>query len=68
MYVWDEDGDLLWVKDEEIEGISSMEDKVDFVLCGLGCLEVEPVYRDYHPTEDFENLDDVRKNISKIRI
>jgi hypothetical protein len=49
MYIWDEYGYLMWVKDEELESITSMKDKVEFVLCGLGCLEVEPVYRDYHP-------------------
>jgi len=68
MYVWDEDGDLFWVKDEELERISSMEDKVDLVLRGLGCLEVEAVYRDIHPAEDFANLDDIRKKISRCRI
>ncbi|KAF2833280.1 hypothetical protein CC86DRAFT_461683 [Ophiobolus disseminans] len=67
-YVWDEDSLLFWVKDEEIEKPMSLEDKVDFVLCGLGCLEVEPVYRNHHPTEDSANLKEIREKISSYRI
>jgi len=68
LYVWDEDGYLFWVKDEELESLMSVEEKVDFVLCGLGCLEVEPVYRDYHPAEDYANLKEMREKVSRYRI
>jgi hypothetical protein len=40
-YVWSEcDGPLYWVRHAEIEELASVEDKVDFILGGLGCLEV----------------------------
>jgi hypothetical protein len=68
MYIWDEDGYLTWVKDEEFESITSMEDKVEFVLCRLGCLEVEPAHRDHHPAEDINNLKEIRERISRFRI
>jgi hypothetical protein len=56
------------VRHAEIEALESMEDKVDFILCGLGALEVEPVYRNMrHPADDPE-LASVRETYPKYRI
>ena len=67
-YVWNEfDGRLFWVRHAELEEMTGLEDKVDFVLCGLGALEVEPVYRDKHPAEDPE-LATIRATFPKYRI
>lgn len=67
-YIWDEDGHLLWVKSKKIEELASNEDKIEFVICSLGCLDVEPVYRDYHPAEDYVNLEEMRAKRSKYRL
>jgi hypothetical protein len=54
-YVWSEcDGPLYWVRRVEIEELATLQDKVEFILGGLGGLEVELVYRTKHPAEDPE--------------
>ena len=40
---------LLWVKNEDLEALTCMEDLADFILCGYGYLETEVVYMDSHP-------------------
>jgi hypothetical protein len=37
-----------------MEGISTIEEKVDYVLCELVGFEVERVYRDDHPAKDYK--------------
>jgi hypothetical protein len=67
-YVWREcDGPLYWVRHAEIEELASVEDKVDFILGGLGCLEVEPVCRSKHPA-DGPDLKTLREIFPKYRI
>jgi hypothetical protein len=67
-YVWSEcDGPLYWVRHAEIEELASVEDKVDFILGGLGCLEVEPVCRSKHPA-DGPDLKTLREIFPKYRI
>jgi hypothetical protein len=67
-YVWDEwDGRLLWVRHVELEELETLEEKVDFVLDGLGCFEVEPVYRTKHPTDN-PDLETLRNTYPKHRI
>ena len=59
LYVWDEDGHMFWVKNKALEKEFTMEDKVDYIICRLGYLQVEPVFQDYHPADD-PNLEDIR--------
>jgi len=67
-YVWDEwDGCLLWVRHVELETLETWEEKVDFILGGLDCLEVEPVYRDKHPADD-PDLEKLRNTFPQHRI
>lgn len=65
MYIWDEDGYMVWAKDEELEGMTDVEEKVEWVLSELWGLEVEPVWRDYHPAEDTDNLKEMREGVSR---
>jgi hypothetical protein len=66
-YVWKEwDGRLLWVRHVEMEELDDLQEKVEFVLYGLGCLEVEPVYRTKHPADD-PNLETLRNTFPKRR-
>lgn len=67
-YVWNEwSGRLFWVRHKEIEELDSLEDKVNFVLCRLGGLEVEPVFHTYHPADD-PKLPEMRETLPKHRI
>jgi hypothetical protein len=61
-YVLDEwDGRLFWVRHKEIEYFSIIEEQVDFVIGGLGGLEVEPVSCTRHPAES-SNLETLRRS------
>jgi hypothetical protein len=51
-----------------LEKLKSVKEKVCFIICGLGYLEVEPVYMDYHPAEDLERLPEIRARRSRYRI
>ncbi|KAF2833279.1 hypothetical protein CC86DRAFT_399911 [Ophiobolus disseminans] len=67
-YVWTEwDGRLFWVRHAEIEHLTTVEEKVEFILGTLGYLEVEPVYHTKHPADDPE-LETIRKAFPKYRI
>jgi hypothetical protein len=49
-YLFDEsDGMLLWVKNKDLETLTSKEEQADFILCGYGYLETEVVYLGSHP-------------------
>jgi hypothetical protein len=51
-YVYEEwDGFLYWVKAEELGDFNTYEEKVRWILCELGTLETEPVFRGKHPAD-----------------
>jgi len=55
------------VRHVELETLETWEEKVDFILGGLDCLEVEPVYRDKHPADD-PDLEKLRNTFPQHRI
>lgn len=46
----------------DVDEMTSLDDKMEFIISGTGCLEVEPVYDTKHPA-DGANLDELRKAI-----
>jgi hypothetical protein len=67
-YIWDEwDGRLFWIKDAELENLANIEEKLEWILCELGGLEVEVIYRDCHPAGQ-PNLGTIGEEISRYGI